>query len=326
MLADIDTVTGLLGSKRQLILAGDETVLRQLPGGNWIGGTIPYFMTTEGGTVRRDRIFVTEVPEIARSARCTTYDEESIRRIGVDSPEHGYTVLILPAFTRLHRHFALESPHYEQQFFKVVGGWVAGTHLDDIGRVAPKVFFGPAHQALESAGVAIHVELPSEYQARLRIVNIFEQGDGQPIQFPESGFVARECIVGGKHENILDFVGRTGLDLRLPLVSDCCGTKFNVGIQAADIARRQLSFFAPVFEGVTYRAAKPVANYPERFLAAIPADVGQPVFACNCLLNYLHGQLAGRHTGSILGPMSFGEIAYQLLNQTLVYITVDRRR
>ena len=72
MLADIDTVTGLLGSKRQLILAGDETVLRQLPGGNWIGGTIPYFMTTEGGTVRRDRIFVTEVPR--NRSLCSLHD------------------------------------------------------------------------------------------------------------------------------------------------------------------------------------------------------------------------------------------------------------
>ena len=326
MLADIDTVRALISQNRHLVLAGDEAVLRKLPAGNWMGGTIPYFMTTEGGTVRRDRVFVTEVPAVGRSARISVYDEEDIRRIGVDSPEHGYTILILPAFTRLHRQFAVESPHYDQQFFKVVGGWIAGTHLEDIGHVVPKVFLGPTREALESKGVAMHVELPPEYQARLGIVNIFEQGDGEAIQFPESGFVARECIVRGQRENILDFVGRTGLDLRLPLVSDCCGTRFNVSIQAADIARRQLSFYAPVFEGVTYRAAKPIDNYPQRFMAGIPTDLGQPVFACNCLLNYLHGQLEGRRTGGGFGPMTFGEIAYQVLNQTMVYITVDKRR
>jgi hypothetical protein len=50
------------------------------------------------------------------------------------------------------------------------------------------------------------------------------------------------------------------------------------------------------------------------------------VFSCNCVLNYLHGQLEGRHTGALLGPMTFGEIAYQLLNQTLVHVSVSRRR
>jgi len=326
MLANIETVKALLSQKRRLILAGDESVLRALPAGDWIGGTIPYFMTEDGGMTSRDHVFVTEIPEIARAGRIAVYDETTVSRIAVDSPDNGYTVLIVPAFTRLHREFALDSPRYEEQFFKVVGGWIAGTHLDDIGRIAPKVFVGSTREVLESKGAALHVELPKEYQAKLGIVNIFEQGDGEPIQFPESGFAARECIVRGKRENVLDFVGRTGLDLRLPLVSDLCGTKFNVSIQAADIGKRQVSFYAPVFEGVTYRAAKPIANYAERFIAAIPSDIGQPVFACNCVLNYLHGQLEGRRAGGVFGPMTFGEIAYQLLNQTMVYITVAKRR
>jgi hypothetical protein len=325
MLADVDTVKSLIAEGRPLVLAGDEAVLRRLPKGQWIGGTIPYFMTAAGGTAQRDHAFVAEVPSLARSARIAAYDEEDIRRINVDSPEHGYTILILPAFTSIHRRFAIDSAHYEQQFFKVIGGWIAGTHLDDVDHAVPKVFLGSGREALESKGVAMHVELPPEYQARLGIVNIFEQGTGEPVQFPESGFVARECIVRGKREDILDFVARTGLDLRLPLVSDCCGTKFNVSIRAADTARRQLSFYAPVFAGVNYRAAKPVDDYPRRFQTAIPAGVGEPVFACNCVLNYLHGQLEGRRTGTVLGPMTFGEIAYQLLNQTMVYITVQKR-
>jgi hypothetical protein len=326
MLVDIETVKLLLDENRSLILAGDEAVLRAVPAGRWIGGTIPYFMTSRGGTTSRSHAFVVQVPDDAISARIVVYDEQTIQRIGLDSPEHGYTILILPAFTRLHRLFALESPRYEQQFFKVVAGWVAGTHLDDIGRVTPKVFVGTTGEGLESSGVAMHVELPSNRQAKVGIVNIFEQGEGEAIQFPDSGFRATECIVRGRRENILDFVGRSGLDLRLPLVSDFCGTKFNVGIRAADIVKRSLSFFAPVFEGVTYRAAKPIDNYAQRFADAIPPDIGQPVFGCNCVLNHLHGQLDGRHTGAVLGPMTFGEIAYQLLNQTMVHITITHRR
>jgi hypothetical protein len=157
-------------------------------------------------------------------------------------------------------------------------------------------------------------------------VNIFEPSDGEEIQFPESGFQASECIIAGKRENVVDYVSRSGLDLRLPIVSDMFGTKVNVSIQSLDLTRRVVKFFAPVFKGVGYRPAKPVSGYSERFLAAIPANVEPPVFSCNCVLNYLHGQLDGRRTGTLQGPMTFGEIAYQLLNQTLVQINIEQRK
>jgi hypothetical protein len=44
------------------------------------------------------------------------------------------------------------------------------------------------------------------------------------------------------------------------------------------------------------------------------------------VLNYLHGSLEGRRTGALQGPMTFGEIAYQLLNQTLVQINIEQRK
>jgi hypothetical protein len=325
MFTTVETVKHLLAAGKRLILAGDEALLRVLPKGPWIGGTIPYFMTADGGCSSREYIFVCEVPEVACGAHVAVYDETSMARVCADSPEHGYTILILPAFTRLHQRFALESPRYEQQFFKTVAGWVAGTHLDDMGTTLPKAFAGTTGEALEDKAVAMHIELPPEYQARIGIVNIFEQSDGDDIQFPRSGFETSDCMVAGKSENVVDYMTRHGLDLRLPLVADFCGTQVNVSIQAIDLTRRKVKFFAPVFEGVKYRLAKPVLGYSERFLAAIPAHVAPPVFSCNCVLNYLHGQLEGRRTGALQGPMTFGEIAFQLLNQTLVQITLEKR-
>ena len=60
-----------------------------------------------------------------------------------------------------------------------------------------------------------------------------------------------------------------------------------------------------------------------------PSPVGHAetnAFTCNCILNYVHSSLEGRRTGDVVGPMTFGEIAYQLLNQTLVYVTVSDAR
>lgn len=40
----------LIRSGKYLSIAGDEQALKQLPTGNWIGGTIPYFMAEQGGS------------------------------------------------------------------------------------------------------------------------------------------------------------------------------------------------------------------------------------------------------------------------------------
>ena len=47
-LMPVAAAASLIGSGAWLSIAGDESALRQLPLGNWIGGTIPYFMA-EGG-------------------------------------------------------------------------------------------------------------------------------------------------------------------------------------------------------------------------------------------------------------------------------------
>jgi hypothetical protein len=326
MFASIDKVKDLVAQKARFIVAGDEALLRTLPRGNWIGGTIPYFMTSEGGQISRSHVFVTEVPAFASNVRVETYDEKTISRIAIDSPERGYTIVILPAFSALHRLFALEAPCYENLFFKVVAGWIAGTHLDEMGKISPKVFAGPTGEMLEAKGVAMHIELPFGYQAKVGIVNPFEQGDGEDIEFPVSGFEASECIVAGKRTSISEYMGRVEFDARLPLVANYNGTKCNVSVRSVDIPGNKMAFFAPVFEGVKYRHAKPVGDYAQRFLATIPKDIGPTVFCCNCVHNFVYGDLEGRRTGTLQGPMTFGEIAYQLLNQTLVHVTVSKHK
>jgi len=45
----LEEVTEKIIEGKRLLLAGDERLLLQLPAGDWIAGTIPYFMTEEGG-------------------------------------------------------------------------------------------------------------------------------------------------------------------------------------------------------------------------------------------------------------------------------------
>ncbi|WP_275097979.1 DUF6976 family protein [Sedimenticola hydrogenitrophicus] len=41
------------------------------------------------------------------------------------------------------------------------------------------------------------------------------------------------------------------------------------------------------------------------------------------ILNFLHLGLEGKRTADITGPFTFGEIAYQLLNQAQVYLSME---
>jgi hypothetical protein len=75
-----------------------------------------------------------------------------------------------------------------------------------------------------------------------------------------------------------------------------------------------------------YRPAKPLDDYVRRFPERLSAEHnGEIAFSCNCIFNYLHSKLGGKRTGAFLGPITFGEVAYQLVNQTLAYLIVMDR-
>jgi hypothetical protein len=79
-----------------------------------------------------------------------------------------------------------------------------------------------------------------------------------------------------------------------------------------------------VFKNIKYRIAKNISDYVKAFNERL-AEIKDTniVFSCNCILNFLYGELEGKNIGVLTGPVTFGEIAYQLVNQTLVYVSVE---
>ena len=59
MLMSVEQAASLIQSGKALSIAGDKQLLAALPKGQWIGGTIPYFVDESGGVHTRDRLFVT---------------------------------------------------------------------------------------------------------------------------------------------------------------------------------------------------------------------------------------------------------------------------
>lgn len=323
MLVDIVTVASKIESGEALFLAGDENLLRCLPKGRWIGGTIPYFMDESGGVMSRSKIFVAKAPAEATGIKIAWYGEQDLERLVPEAPKNGFSVIIIPATSPAHVSYARNAPSYDGIFMKPIIGWISGTHLDDVGKIPPKVFNGDTGEVSDAKAIVMHVSLPIDKQASVGIVNLFRQGKGDLITFEEEGFSVTDCFVGGRKVNFEEYIASRKIDTSLPLVADYDGAMVNVSIQSVDDKAKKVAFYAPVFREVRYRIAEPVTDYVESFTASMPADLVNPVFSCNCILNYLYAGLEGKKTGSITGPITFGEIAYQLLNQTLAYLEIS---
>jgi uncharacterized protein DUF6976 len=322
VLNSIAEVTKLIATEKPLLLAGSESALAQLPKGNWIGGTTSYFIDSDGGTFSESSIFVDELPDFVQGFKIAEYSVETLPHICMDAPEKGFSVLILPAGSPVHTAYAEGAPRYVGFVLKPVVGWVAGVPLPEVGRTEPKVFNGQTGACFTACAIAMHVALPANKIADIEIVNVFKPGDGDRITFPKSGFIQEQCSVNGKPMNFAEYLASVHADIRLPLTASYNGSVINVSIQSADEATNVVRLYAPAFAGVEYSFAAPVADYVAAFESALPAKKTDAAFACNCILNYMYANLGGKSAGSVPSMVTFGEIAHQLLNQTLVRLMI----
>lgn len=316
---NVAEASALIESGAVCLLAGSHEALSKLPKGKWIGGTSVYFMTDTGGRVDHENVFVTEI-EDAEDARPALYVGEDLPNLTMGRFEGGMDMIILPGFSQAHSEYAINCTTYPGLFDQPLMGWIAGVHLDDIGAVAPAVFDGATGEKYEDGAMLLHIKLPQAKQSDVDIVNLFEQDmAGDEIVFDETGFAAKTAKVNGKEVDFAAYVTQTGMDTQRPLVANAAGAMVNVSFQA--VAEDKVDFYAPVIAGVPYRQAKAVGDYASTFADTV-GDVGGEELSCNCILNYVYGELEGKKTGKITGPATFGEVAYILLNQTLVRLDV----
>lgn len=321
----IEQVKPLIEAGKWLALAGEESLLEKLPKGNWIGGTIPYFMAENGGVQTAEKIFVTELKGLTGESGIRSYDRSALPQIVSDGPTNGFSLIIVPAGSEVHQVYAKEAPNYPGLFMRPIIGWVSGVDLADLGKKTPKVFNGRTGAKSDAEVVALHAVLPENKIPNIDIINLFTPGDGETIVFEEDGFSAKTALINGKKTSLARYLTENKIDTKLPLVADYNGAMVNISFQGINEDADEVSFYAPVFTGIEYKIAKPVGDYVKEFSALIQQGEEDVVFSCNCILNYLYSSLEGKKTGAFTGPITFGEIAYQLLNQTLTYMTVSDR-
>jgi hypothetical protein len=340
MLTEKNIVADMIRSGETLMLSGTEEMLTGLPNGNWVGGTSSYFMNEDGGQKNTDKIFVMKLPADANLELIKSYDSEHISDISKDSPDNGFTYLLIPFGGKTHLDYAAKAPSFPGQFTKIIIGWIAGVALEDFGKKTTKIFNGQNGQISETDALAMHCSLPKNKYAIISTINIYKADTKVTVTFPNDGFEATDCFIDGKPTNIVKYINENSVDIRYPIVTNFRfgSTKFKkldiaehpefaehssnyVNVSFEGIKDDKALFYAPIFKDVKYYFAKP-ADYLTEFNKNLTAHSDELAFSFSCILNYANSNLEGKITKGMYGPFTFGEIAYQLLNQTLVYLDI----
>ena len=320
MLMNFNDVSKLIEGGKLLHVAGSEDLLRKLPKGEWIGGSTEYFMSEQGGKVSGDLLFVTEFSFENFSLK--SYGVSEIENVATDAFDSGFSILIIPFDSGVHKEYSENAAQFEDMFMKHVVGWISGVNLQKSGQM-PIAVDGKTGEAFSDKAVALHLELPAGKTAFVNIINIFEPDENSPlITFAEEGFSIKNCFIDGREVVFADYITENNLNTQLPLIGDYSGAKINTSFKSME--NGTVNTYAPVFSGIEYRMAKNMPDYAAAFAGHLEGICDEnAVFSCNCILNFLYGELEGKNIEAFAGPITFGEIAYQLVNQTLVYVTVQ---
>lgn len=136
-----------------------------------------------------------------------------------------------------------------------------------------------------------------------------------------TGFIQKDCFIRGVKINFYDYIVENECDIQLPLVTVIDDLQTNISVKFLDNLKKEVHRYAPVFNDQDYQFASPIGFYEDEFEEKVLEKNLQPSISCNCILNYLYAHLEGKKTSNITCPMTFGEIANLLINQTMICLT-----
>jgi hypothetical protein len=312
-----EEVTAMIREGKKLLLAGDYDLLSQLPQGDWIAGTTPYFILyPEQRLTSYDRIFVYCLPDFVEKTVIREYDASDIKGIYNDAPQNAFTVVIIPFGSAVAQEYSMNAPYYDNFARRPVCGWISGRPLDTLMTGKSYAGAGATAAFFTDKAVAMHISLPADKYAEIHIFNPFKQGSGDTITFDYSSQIVKDAIINGQRRNFAGYLHEKNINLELPLVANYSGAMMN--INCYEVKDDEVYLSAPVFENVNYR------------FAGIDLSVSEPeliseriVLSVTCITNYLQPELCRKYIKKLNGPVVYGEIAYQLVNQTTVYVTID---
>ena len=315
-LFSVEEVSAMIREEKKLLLAGDTKLLSQLPKGDWIGGTTPYFILRPEQMVEScEKLFVACLPDFVEAIEVREYDSSDIENIYSDAPQNGLTAIIIPFGSSVLSEFALNVTDYKNFARYPLCGWVSGQRLDVITTEKSYVRSGISDSLHSDKAVAMHIVLPENKYAEIHMSNSFEQSCGDIITFEHKTLVVKEALVNGVKQNFATYLREAKVDTKMPLVANYSGAMLNTNCFVIETDTVYLS--SPVFEQIEYRFARQSAF-------ALEQDIADKnvVMSASCVLNYVWPELCGKYIEIINAPAVYGQIVYQLISQITMSVTI----
>ncbi|MCQ2252595.1 MAG: hypothetical protein MJZ61_04005 [Bacteroidales bacterium] len=319
-------VESFIKQGKVLGLCGHPTLLINLPKGNWIAGTCPYFVDGEG-IICDDKIYVDDFTDICKSVELKTFDETNIKDIA-KKDFNGFILMVIPVDSPTMEEYTTHSMEYENLFINPVVGYIAATTIERHGKEKTYCGIGATCELSSQKAAVMYVELHEGYTAKSEVIYLdTPDTNGPVIEFPKTGVVQSDCLLDGKPGNIADYLstmGRQGSHY-CDLVANLGGATVCKGIKYVDHVSREVGFFNPPFVGDKYHVAKADVDYVEEFNKIIDKKRKETnlCFYVGCASYYLGGNLTGKKI-NMNGFFGFGEIVYQIVNKTFVTLEIDK--
>jgi hypothetical protein len=309
-LFSIEEVSRMINDGLYLILAGNREALQQLPAGNWIGGATPCYVSSGApNEIAKDQLYVNQLPEYVAGVELKTYDADHLKHIFTEGPDNGFTVLLLPFASEILQEYALHAFDYENFGLVPLVGWVAGTGNTWETLQTDIVMYGPDVTTHPNKAVVMHVELPADKYAEIHIHSPFKIRPEVTVVFEENTVSPQDAIINGERQNLREYMLRHNINFVHPLIVNLAGINICVTF---NYDAKQLTTMTALFKGVSYYFSE-----PDMQVWGIPQD---RIYAL-CCLYYVQNPDPERLC-RMTGPVTYGEIGYQIVNQSIVFLTV----
>ncbi|MDR0714061.1 MAG: hypothetical protein LBF89_07385 [Bacteroidales bacterium] len=294
-----------------LVIAGNYESLAGLPKGNWIAGTTPNAVLCGQKIILEQRLFIQRLPDFVTNVVIREYDSHNFKKIYTDAPENGFTYVIVPFDSKPHFEFSASVMSYNHFGRHPLCGWISWD-TKNTGRT----FSGEQAQAYTDKAVAMHVEFPPDKYAEVQIFNPYTQGTGDDITFENSGLTVKNACINGVRQNFAAYLRKINFNRRqFPLVGNYAGAMINISCR--NIEEDAVFLYAAVFPTIKYRIG---IIDPAVVLPSLLSK--EALLSFTCVVNYMQNEFCEKYLQNTSGPVTYGEIVYQLLNQTTVYLTI----
>ena len=323
LLYSVDDANNLINRGAKCVFAGSHKLLQSLEKGNWIGGSTYYCISGGKGISGGEFLFVEEIPDFCEEIKIKYYNINALKNVYQDMYDNGFSVILIPYESNTHFKYPIEVVNYPLFATKPLIGWITGVSLNNENKLIPSIYDGQSKRFYDDGAMVMHVKLPENKLADLKVANIFESTHGNPLEFREEGFNIRNVIVNEREYNFVDYIKENKIDIRFPLVGTLAGTiPTIVSFKEIDEKEKIVRLYAPLYKKIQYRLATPVEHYYDMLIKNITEE-DHFVLPVICILHFLYGALENKMSYKIPdAPTTFGEIAHILVNQTLTYLSI----